>query len=462
MPDSLKKTIKVNSLLKIIFDATPLGMVLIDSNKKILAINEYMRQTFGVKQAEITDLNLGEILKCLNEIEAPGSCMKGEKCSNCLIMNIALSTIETGNINRDQFDVTLKIGKDKEHKILKITSAPVILEKNQYALIILEDVTELTFLRNRLKNYQSASAFLGNNPAIEELREKINILASVDVPVMIQGESGTGKELVANAIHSEGHRADKPFIAVNCGAIPETLLESELFGHVKGSFTGAIRDKKGRFELADGGTIFLDEIGDISPAMQVKLLRILQEGAFERVGGEETIHVDVRIISATNKNIKREIEAGRFREDLYYRLCVVPIFIPPLRERRDDIPLLAESILKESAHQLKKNVTKISPEAMQSLLRHSWPGNVRELQNAIQYAIVHAQSDTILPRHLPPTIFDTHAADFQLIRSSSRRKKLTASAVENALRKSNGNKAKAAKLLGVGRATLYRFLNSSK
>jgi transcriptional regulator with PAS, ATPase and Fis domain len=436
-------------------------MILIDANKKVHAINEFMRRTFGVKEAEVADLNLGKILKCLNEVESPGSCMKGEKCSRCMIMNAALSTIKTGAINRDQFDITLKVGKQKEHRILKITSAPVEMQSQRFALLILEDFTELSYLRNQLKTISTARKFIGQDPKVEQLREKIHILADVDVPVMIQGESGTGKELIAKAIHNEGLRGEKPFVAVNCGAIPETLLESELFGHVKGAFTGAIRDKKGRFEIADGGTIFLDEIGDISPAMQVKLLRVLQEGAFERVGGEETIHVDVRIISATNKDIKSEIKAGRFREDLYYRLCVVPLFIPPLRERPGDIPLIAEAILRESAVQLQRSVERISSEAMNALVRYSWPGNVRELQNAIQYALVHCRSNTIHLRDLPPNILDDFAR-FDSGKKRSRKHKLNKIDVEKALRQSGGNKVVAAKILGVGRATLYRFLGTMK
>ncbi|MCK4839659.1 MAG: sigma 54-interacting transcriptional regulator, partial [Desulfobulbaceae bacterium] len=247
-----------------------------------------------------------------------------------------------------------------------------------------------------------------------------------------------------------------------CGALPENLLESELFGHVRGAFTGAVRDKKGRFELADGGTIFLDEIGDISLAMQVKLLRVLQNGTFQRVGGEETIRVDVRVISATNKNLREEIEAGRFREDLFYRLCVVPVVIPPLRERRSDIPLLAHHFIKQIAAEEGRDELRLSPEAMDILLTHAWPGNIRELQNVIRYLMVRCREDVARPQHLPDNLLAGLTARSAAAAVSPRkRKKLTVASVRQSLAETGNNRLQAAKLLGVGRATLYRFLNAN-
>jgi transcriptional regulator with PAS, ATPase and Fis domain len=275
--------------------------------------------------------------------------------------------------------------------------------------------------------------------------------------VFIQGESGTGKELAANAIHDEGPRRNKPFIAVNCGALQENLLESELFGHVKGAFTGAAHDRKGRFELAHGGTIFLDEIADTSPAMQVKLLRIVQEGIFEPVGSEKTIKVDVRVISATNKDLRKEVADGRFREDLYYRLCVIPLLIPPLRQRRGDIPLLAEYILNTAIYELGREPVTLSAAALDILLDYEWPGNVRELQNVLQYAIVHCSSRLILPEHLPPHMINNDAVKTKKHRKP-RKRKLDIESVREALARSDDNKVKAANFLGVSRATLYRFL----
>jgi transcriptional regulator with PAS, ATPase and Fis domain len=329
------------------------------------------------------------------------------------------------------------------------------------SLVILEDITELVVLRQQIKKLDSLDSFIGNDPKIIQLRGKIKVLADVDMPVFIEGESGTGKELIAVAIHKQGTRASKPFVPVNCGALPEALLESELFGHVKGAFTGAMRDKKGRFEMADGGTIFLDEVGDISPAMQVKLLRVLQESTFEPVGGEKTIKVNVRIISATNKDIKKEIEQRRFREDLYYRLCVIPLTIPPLRQRKEDIVILAAHILKESMLSINKAAAKFSPEAIDSLLNYLWPGNVRELQNAIQYALVNCRNNIILPADFPPSITNFHLQN-QTQQKRTRRKKLNAYDVKNVLIETKGNKVDAAKKLGVGRATLYRFLEAEE
>jgi PAS domain S-box-containing protein len=316
-------------------------------------------------------------------------------------------------------------------------------------------------LRKQLKTNAGFAGIVTLDPKMLEIFETIKELADVDVPVMIQGESGTGKELVAMAIHNEGHRGHQPFIAINCGALPEGLLESELFGHVRGAFTGAFRDKKGRFELANNGTIFLDEIGDLSPTLQVKLLRVLQEGTFERVGDEKTIRANVRVISATNKDIMREIKAGRFRSDLYYRMCVVPITIPPLRERCNDIPLLTDHILKQALDKQKRADVKVSAEALEVLMDYKWPGNVRELQNVIQYALVKCGGGLILKDHLPPTILEPYPREIY-IKKRERKRKLSFETVRWTLQKANGNKTEAARKLGVSRATLYRFLDSMK
>ena len=305
------------------------------------------------------------------------------------------------------------------------------------------------------------AGIIGRNVRMLEVYQAITDLADSRVAVLVEGESGTGKELVAAAIHNLGKRSGKLFVPINCGALPEHLLETELFGHVKGAFTGAIRDKKGRFELADGGTLFLDEIGDISPAMQVKLLRVLQDGTFQRVGGEETITVDVRVISATHKDLRAEIAAGRFREDLYYRLCVVPLPLPPLRDRRDDIPLLARHFLKRTLEEEgRSDKVVISAEAMDRLVGYHWPGNVRELQNVIRYGLVHCREEMFRPSHLPPQMSSGAAQTFKVQPpvAAGQRGKLTEQAVREALAATNNNRLQAAKRLGVGRATLYRFL----
>ena len=234
-----------------------------------------------------------------------------------------------------------------------------------------------------------------------QIFQQITNVASFDYPVQIYGETGTGKELIATAIHNESGRRGAPFVPINCGALPEGLIESELFGHVKGAFSGAIRDKKGRFELAEGGSILLDEVAELSKYMQVKLLRFLQDNRFEKVGGEKTISVNARIISATNKDLKKEVQQNNFREDLYYRLNVIPIYIPPIRERRNDIPLLIDHFLNETRKRYDGKPFKITKEAVSIMMDYKWPGNVRELQNAIQFAIVKSNGKIILPEDLP-------------------------------------------------------------
>ncbi|HSH13700.1 MAG TPA: sigma-54 dependent transcriptional regulator, partial [Desulfurivibrionaceae bacterium] len=322
------------------------------------------------------------------------------------------------------------------------------------------DLSREIELAERLGEIEQFAGIIGRDPKMQEMYQTIRELADSRVPVLITGESGTGKELVAAAVHSEGQRAGKLFVPVNCGALPENLLESELFGHVRGAFTGAIRDKKGRFELADGGTIFLDEIGDISLAMQVKLLRVLQNGTFHRVGGEETVRVDVRVVSATHKDLKAEIAAGRFREDLFYRLCVVPLHLPPLRERLTDIPLLVRHFIKLIAKEEKRPELTLAPEVMDIFLTHTWPGNIRELQNVIRYLMVRCREEVARPQHLPENLLASVGTAIPRTGLRKRtRLRLTVAMVESALAATGGNRLQAAKQLGVGRATLYRFID---
>jgi nitrogen regulation protein NR(I) len=249
-----------------------------------------------------------------------------------------------------------------------------------------------------------AEQMIGQSPIMHEVYKAIGRVASQDVSVLILGESGTGKELIARAIYQHSHRSDQPFLTMNCAAIPETLLESELFGHEKGAFTGADRQRIGKFEQADRGTLFLDEIGDMSPTTQAKILRLLQDQSFERLGGSETIQTHVRVIAATNRNLEQMVQEGSFRQDLFYRLNGFTISLPPLRDRKEDIPLLTNYFLKLANQQLKKNIRAVSSETMHLLEQHSWPGNIRELQSVIRYAVLHAISDIITPDCLPPTI----------------------------------------------------------
>ncbi len=359
------------------------------------------------------------------------------------------------------YPLTVK-NKNGEERLVEMSVVPLKDNNNLPIGVVasMKDITREHNLATRLGEVAQFSGIVGKCKKMQDVFQTIRELSKSDVSVLIQGESGTGKELVASAIHNEGPRSHKRFVTVNCGALPDTLLETELFGHVKGAFTGAIRDKKGRFELADGGTLFLDEIGDISPSMQVKLLRVLQDGTMQRLGSENTTKVNVRIIAATNKNLKEEIEEGRFREDLFYRLSVVPVFLPPLRERTNDIHLLANHFLKEEASDSLDKTPFLSQETLDLLKEYNWPGNVRELLNIIRYLLVKCPNEKIEPSYLPPDIQEKQISSARVVTPiKGKREKLDRQSVLNALHECNGNKVKAAKLLQVGRATLYRFLS---
>jgi two-component system NtrC family response regulator len=313
--------------------------------------------------------------------------------------------------------------------------------------------------KNKLSSTQDYNYILGKTPAIIEINRLIEKVAATNATVLITGESGTGKEVAAMSIHRASQRCNNPFVTVNCVALPEQLLESELFGHEKGAFTGAFTKRQGRFELAHTGTVFLDEIGDMPLTMQAKLLRILQEKSFERVGGTETLNIDVRVIAATNKNLSDAVMNGMFREDLYYRLNVIHIHLPPLRERKEDIPLLVSHFLDKLSHTYQAK--KVSGEAMRLLYNYCWPGNIREMQNIIERAVIISQDLEILPVHLPPELQKSSAATVEpIIRLPDEGISLVEvekQLIIMALQKSKGNQTKAAQLLGITRsALLYR------
>jgi two-component system response regulator AtoC len=303
---------------------------------------------------------------------------------------------------------------------------------------------------------------LGVSRAMRDIFKQIGRIAATDATLLILGESGTGKELVARAVHQHSARSRHPFIAVNCGALPENLIEAELFGHERGAFTGAERQKKGRFELANTGTLFLDEVGELSPAAQVKLLRAVETRRFERVGGTESVSVDVRVICATNRDLKEEVEEKRFREDLFYRLNVIEVRLPPLRERLADVPQLAESFLERAATRHSLKTKTLSAAALRELLAYSWPGNVRELENMIERAAVTSNGEVILPEHLFGNEHATITAQSQNVESKLFElpfhravAALERELIRRALRTANGNRAEAARLLGINRRLLY-------
>ena len=349
--------------------------------------------------------------------------------------------------------VVLTGNNDRENAIraIQLDAFKVVLQRAAY-LQTLEAESD-----KHQRAEESAMRFediLGSTPAMREIFAVVARVAKTDVTVLIQGESGTGKELLARAVHSRSGRRSRPFVAINCGAIPETLLESELFGHEKGAYTGAHIQRKGKLEMADGGTLFLDEIGEMSVPLQVKLLRFLQEREVERVGGREVLHVDARVIAATNKDLKAELQAGRFREDLYYRLSVVNLKLPPLRERGEDIVLIANAILRRSCQEYRRKL-RFSSGALEAIAAYGWPGNIRELENAVQRAVIMAAGRFIEPAHLGIPVL-AGAGEAPSLREA--RRKAEREALLDALLKTRGNISKAAGHLGVSRPTFHGML----
>jgi DNA-binding NtrC family response regulator len=316
-------------------------------------------------------------------------------------------------------------------------------------------IAENSELRLRLQKRSELSLLLGNSEAMRNVAQLADEVARSEVTVLIDGESGTGKELVARTLHLKSPRADQPFISVNCAALPEQLLEAELFGHVKGAFTGAVAEKPGRFQLADGGTLFLDEIGDLSPKGQGDLLRVLEDGTFRMVGGTRQVRVNVRVVAATNKNLQEAVAAGRFREDLLYRLQIVPITLPPLRDRAEDIPLLVESFLEHFTAKHKRQPRKMSAEALQVCQRFPWPGNVRQLRNTIERLVITCRHATIDTEDLPPLLVghDRNTATF-VIRPGMKLAEVEKLLIRRTLTHVTSNRTEAAQLLGISRRSL--------
>ncbi len=326
---------------------------------------------------------------------------------------------------------------------------------------IMTDISKLDILDTKVQQLSRMldqdtvfHGMVGYSHQMKKIFELIEKAAQSDFPVFISGESGTGKELVARAVHDLGPRSDKPYVQVNCAALSESLLESELFGHVKGAFTGALQHRKGRFEIAHKGDVFLDEIGDLPMSVQVKLLRVLENKTFERVGESRSISVDVRLITATNKNLPAFIEQEKFREDLFYRINVIPIVLPPLRQRKEDIPHLVDFFIKRLSANNKANIKGLNPQAMKLFMDYSWPGNVRELKSALEYAFVVADSDLIKPDHLPDSLYGRAAAPAENVENDKPLASTQKDELIQALQKSRGNKSETARILGINRVTV--------
>lgn len=433
---SLEKLAAQQKNLEHILDHLQEGIIGHDRDRKIIYFNRAAEALTGYSKEEVLGRDCHEIF---------GAPFCGKQCSFCG------QAPDTWTKISYPINIVTRQGDPRQ---IQMSVVGMTDEQGRFVGVLasFKDITSLVGLKIFTEEFPGFAGIVGRDPKMIQIFKQIRILAENDYPVLITGETGTGKELVAAAIHSESRRGHGPFVPVNCGALPEGVVESELFGHVKGAFSGAIRDKKGRFELAHGGSIFLDEVAELPKNMQVKLLRVLENGAFERVGGERTVAVDVRVISATNRDLKREVEKGNFRQDLYYRLNVVPLRLPPLRQRRDDIPLLVEYFL-DLAERRGQKTARFAPEALALMRPYPWPGNVRELQNALHFALARCDGAVIGPQDLPPELRPS-----DLKRGPAG--KLEAAAVQAALEKCGGNKVQAARLLGVGRATLYRFLAS--
>ncbi len=428
-------------------------LALVASNYKILSATN-AQEALNVLKKESVDVMLTDLMMDgMDGLEL----MRRAKASNpdmAVIMLTAYGTVETAV-------AAMKVGA------LDSLTTPVHLDKLDIlvarALNTLRMEKENTELKKQLHTKYGFESIVGHSKKMQDIFRRIQQVNSSKATVLIEGESGTGKELIAKAIHFSGPKREQPFVAVHCASLAEGVLESELFGHEKGAFTGAVERKMGRFELANNGTLFLDEVSEMSPATQVKLLRVLQEREFERVGGSKTVKVDVRIITATNKDLKEQVREGRFREDLFYRLNVVTIDIPALRERIEDLPPLVDAFVKEFSLENNKIVEGVSPEVLKAFHSYSWPGNVRELRNTIETMVVLTRNRTLqlediptdllsgqgtAPRSKQPIAMNVHEAEKSLI--------------ERALETARNNKSKAAEILGMSRRTLHRKLKSMK
>jgi PAS domain S-box-containing protein len=426
---------RYRSNLEAIFRSVREAIISVNNESVLIEFNEAAREMCGFAQADI-----GKPVSLLPQT-ADGR------------FESSLTQALTSGKPREDDRVECQTGNGVR-KVVSARFYPLLNTQGQSTgvVMMLRDDTHVSNLEMKLRDYGKFHRIIGKSEPMQKIYALIKTLAGVQTTALITGESGTGKELVAEALHMAGDLSDKPLVKVNCSALPESLLESELFGHVKGAFTGAIKDSEGRFQKANGGTIFFDEIGDLSPMVQLKLLRVLEEREFERVGSSATVKANVRLIAATNKNLLEQVSQGTLREDLYYRLKVVEIKLPPLRARTEDIPLLVDHFREKFNAKFKKNIKSVSSDVFQAFLKYSWPGNVRELEHTMEHAFVLCNRSIIT--------FDDLPTDFMKLsgvrRSRSGSQNDDAGAVLESLNKTDWNKAKAARLLGIDRVTLYR------
>ena len=447
---------ELNQYWKTVVNTIQDGLLVINRDGIIVSVNRALEEMTGYSGKELVGSPC-TILKC-NICEVARD-RRGEHW--CALFR-------TGNLRMRRCTLVKKNGS----KIHVLKNASLLQDSSGEVLGAVETLTDISEIvqkdhqieafQQQLRAEDGFHGIIGVSASMQKVFKLITNAAQSDAPVIIFGESGTGKELVARAIHETGPRKRKPYVRLNCAALSETLLESELFGHVKGAYTGAYRSREGRFESARGGDIFLDEIGDLPLSTQVKLLRVLEEKVIERVGDNKPIPVDIRIISATNKDLESIVKEGTFREDLFFRINVIPIKLPPLRERTEDIPLLADAFLKRAHLKSNTQVQGISNEAMSLLMNHDWPGNVRELRSAFEYASVVCHDSWIQPRHLPPGIFNIQKQHPLPQRFANDGKDIQKEILIEALKKSGGNQSEAARLLGVSRVTVWNRIKKLK
>ncbi len=411
-----------------LLDILPVGVFTVGPDQRVRLMNEQAGRIAGIAPKDAVGKLCRDVMRCV---------FCAETCA-------AQEAQKLGEVRRD-FAVDVQ-RPDGQVLSLKIDAAP--LGGGEVA-VTLRDVTEAERLRRALRDRWVFHGIVGVSAAVKQVIGQIRDVAPYDSIVLIVGEGGTGKELSARAIHAESPRAGKPFVTVNCSAYSASLLESELFGHVRGAYPGAERDRAGRLETAEGGTLFLDEVADVGPSVQARLLRALQEREVERVGEARPRPVDVRIIAATTRDLQREVAEGRFREDLFYRLNVFTLRIPPLRDRKEDVPVLVDYLLHRSALRASKDVSAVSDEALERLVAHSWPGNVRELENVVENAVVRCRGTTLRASDLPP--------DFATASAGA----TPAERIRDALRRAAGSVSVAANLLGIHRTTLWRWMHDN-
>jgi len=432
--------------LEAIFGSVKDAIITVDPDLKIVEANKSMENICGIAVKEITGKTFSQ---CLNQCSK--SCSEVLRQTLEKKMTIKEYRVECGHQQRHQQTVS-------------VTSSPLLDPEGKFmgVVLVMRDITLLRDLERELMERHQFQNIIGSSKKMQDTYRLLEDLADLETTVLITGESGTGKDLIARALHYSGHRAFKPFVTVNCSALAESLLESELFGHVKGAFTGAIKDKQGRFQAANGGTLLLDEIGDISPLIQLKLLRVLQEKEFERVGESIPQKVDVRVIASTNKDLKEKVRRGEFRQDLYYRLKVVEVSLPPLRDRLEDLPLLVDHFCRSFNERFKKNLEGISNKVLGRFMDYPWPGNIRELEHVIEHAFVLCRGGVITLEHLPSEIRDYERIEKIAIPKIPVKGPRQDQEILNALNKTGWNKAKAARQLGISRRTIYRKISKHK